>query len=288
MRSHLVFEEKKDKDKTMKMKTRLVLHGNRDRNRYSVRQDPASADLLIVRIVISFTTILRLTLVTADVRGVYMQSRPIQTDLDVRPPKRIDLRRQTVWKLFHFSYGIVEAGRQWLCVIENWLPKTYKAERSVGVDQLFHKMAEDSKINIVAKVVDDLLTSGNEKDVSNFLERFNERFKLGKIDDGSKLKVLGCDLAVTDKRDIQMSMSGYLDRIQITNVTKSRCLDKLDKADETETHAFRSLSGTLLFLGQAVLSQACLDASKMQLVPFVYRTYFKPTVWSANCFALRR
>lgn len=85
-----------------------------------------------------------------------MQSGPIRRELYVRLHKHINCRQNNVWKLLRLSYGIVEAGQQWLCAIEEWLVTTYKAERITGVDQLFLKKGEDGRIILlIAKVVDD-------------------------------------------------------------------------------------------------------------------------------------
>lgn len=120
------------------MKARLVLHGNRYRDQYSVRRDPSSEDLSVIRLVFSLTTLLGFDLVTVDVRGAYMQSGPIQRELYFRPLKNVDLHRQVAWKLLRLPFGIIEAGRQWLCAIEDWMLQEFGAERTYGVEQLFH------------------------------------------------------------------------------------------------------------------------------------------------------
>lgn len=73
-----MYKFKKNDDHTLKLKARLVLHGNRDKDKYIVRRDFASADLNVFRIVISLAQILDFRPATADVKGAYMQSGPIQ------------------------------------------------------------------------------------------------------------------------------------------------------------------------------------------------------------------
>lgn len=59
-------------------------------------------------------------------------------------------------------------------------------------------------------------------------------------------------------------MKEYLDRAQPVSISESRRNKGSDKSNRSETDSFRSLAGTLLYLGQAVLPQASLIASKMQ------------------------
>lgn len=119
--SPFVFKVKDDDDSKLKMKGRLALHGNGDKDRFSVRRDSLSDDLSIVRMIISLSLLLGFNLATAHVKGAYMQSGPNHRDIYVRPRNRIDDRQTSIWKLLHLAYGIYEAGRRWLCTIENWM-----------------------------------------------------------------------------------------------------------------------------------------------------------------------
>lgn len=116
-----------------------MLHGNRDRDIYSVRRDSASADLSIVRLIISLTIILGFEISTADFKSAYMQSGPNQREIYVRPPNRINICQNTVWKLQRLPYGIIEAVWQCLCAIETWMTSVYNTERVPGLEPLFYK-----------------------------------------------------------------------------------------------------------------------------------------------------
>lgn len=96
--SHFDFKVKDDEDGSLNLKARLVLHGHRDRDRYSALRDSASADLLIIHLILSLATLLDFNLVTEDVKGAYMQSDPIRRDLFFRPPKNVFTRHWIVWK----------------------------------------------------------------------------------------------------------------------------------------------------------------------------------------------
>lgn len=92
----------------------------------------------------------------------------------------------------------------------------------------------------------------------------DERFTLGHIGKGSNLKLLGCDVAKCPIGDIKLSMAGFLDRISPIDVSKMRRNNLSAEANKAKIHSYRSLTGTLLYIGQAALPKACLAASKMR------------------------
>lgn len=84
---HNVNKVKYDGIDGLRLKTRNVLHGNRDRDRFGVLRNSASADTSVVRLVLSLGFNLGLDFGTADVKGAYMKSGPTKRGIYVRPPK---------------------------------------------------------------------------------------------------------------------------------------------------------------------------------------------------------
>lgn len=87
--SHVVFKVKNNEDGGLKLKGRIVVHGSRDTDRDLVRSDSAAAEMLIIRMVISLEAILNFYMATADIKGAYMESGPIQRDVLERPLKAV-------------------------------------------------------------------------------------------------------------------------------------------------------------------------------------------------------
>ena len=69
--SHVVYKVKVDEEGEMKLKARIVPHENRDSEKDDVRKDSATAQLGIIRLLLSLTTFLGFTLATADIAGAY-------------------------------------------------------------------------------------------------------------------------------------------------------------------------------------------------------------------------
>lgn len=67
----LGFKNKNDEKNSQTLKARLVLHGNKDRDRLNVRRDSASADLSTPRLVLPLAVILDMDVVAADVKEAY-------------------------------------------------------------------------------------------------------------------------------------------------------------------------------------------------------------------------
>lgn len=262
---HAVYKVKESTDgKELMMKARNVLHGHRDKGRFSVRRDSASADLAVVRLLISLGVLLSFSFGTADVKGAYMQSGPALREIFVQPPREFK-QKGKIWKLSRLPYGIVEEGRQWLCAIENWMVESFDINRVFGDEQLFVRRGQDVKIQlIIAKVVDDFLLAGTESQIQLFFGCIQKEFKLGASKIGRDLKFLGCAIKSLEDGSMEMSTIPHLERIRHLQISRERKSAPNQLANERERSEYRSPAGTILYLGQAILPQACIVASKMQ------------------------
>lgn len=59
-------------------------------------------------------------------------------------------------------------------------------------------------------------------------------------------------------------MPDYMDRIRTINAKRKRYGNSASEASDAEKFEYRRLAGTILYLGQTTLFQACLVASKIQ------------------------
>lgn len=263
--SHVVFNVKDNPDGTLRLKARLVLHGNRDKDRFKVRRDSASAELFIVRLLLSIASMLGFTIATADVKGAYMQSGEINRDIFVRTFEPVSSPRGMLWKLLRLPYGIVEAGRQWLCAVEHWMTTEYKLAQVFGGVQLFCERDENGRITmLVAKVVDDFLIAGKPASVEMFLDKLGSKFELGSVNRTDTHSFLGCRIQCAHDSSIKFGMPEYFRRAAAVQVDRNRRSDTHAVANPRETAQYRTLAGVLVYLGQSALPQAALVASKMQ------------------------
>lgn len=117
---------------------------------------------------------------------------------------------------------------------------------------------------LVAKAVDDFLIVGRPRFIDKFLLLSGKKFDLGEINRSSTHSFLGGKITRSPDGSVLFSMPVYINRASPEHVSRSRRSDSNAKADGRETSEYRSLAGVFVFLGQAVLQQAAMVASKMQ------------------------
>lgn len=269
IRSHVVYKIKTDEAGHRKLKARLCPHGNEDAEKDQVRKDSANAQLSIVRLLLSLTSFLGFKVCTADIKGAFLQSGPIQREIYFKPPREWHYvqkyRKGVLWKLLKMPYGIVEAGRQWMIASEEWMIKEAGLKRVFGISQLFVKRNTNGKIVLlVAKLTDDFLACGNGPMLNEFFSKMQERFEVGMINHGPSFKFGGCEIEINKNGDIKISMKEYWNRIQAIQMTRLRRKAKDCLANAREIQQYRALAGTLLYLGNGTLPQASYVVSLMQ------------------------
>lgn len=275
VRSHVVYKVKTAEDGKREMKARIVPHGNEDDDKDEVRKDSANAQLAVIRLMLSLVTFLGFMVKTADIKGAYMQSGPIQRDIYVRPPREWhyieNYSRGILWLLTKLPYGIVEAGRQWMLAVEEWMLNEAGLTRVSGVGQLFmkrtnlkHKSGKSKILLIVAKLSDDFLVAGLHAEIDAFMDALKKRFIVGRIVDGPLYHFGGCEIRMGGNGDISMSMDTYWNRVQAIHMSRTRRRMRDSLACASEILQYRSLAGILLYLGNGVLPQASLVVSLMQ------------------------
>jgi Reverse transcriptase (RNA-dependent DNA polymerase) len=106
--SHFFFSIKQSSDGHLKLKCRMVPHGNRDREKAGLRTDSSTAQFGTIRLLLSLTVLLNLRLSSIDISGAYLQAEPLTRDIFVRPPPGW-APSGIVWKMLRPAYGLVEA-----------------------------------------------------------------------------------------------------------------------------------------------------------------------------------
>lgn len=263
--SHVVYKTKTDEHGSHTLKARIVPHGNRDTEKDNIRKDSSTAQFDVIRMLLAVCSFVGLRLAMADIKGAYLQSGPIKREVFVRPPREWLGTRGRLWKLKKLPYGIVEAGRQWAKTVEEWMLTTVGFERLRGLNQLYVKRDYQGRIKlIVAKVTDDFICGGDIEITTAFIEQLKNRFEVGKIVIDGKFLFNGCEIEQDASGSIQMSMRSYMTQLAEINLTRERRKQLDAPASENEITAFRSLAGTLLWLGKGVLPPAAYASSTMQ------------------------
>ena len=263
--SHSVAKVKTNEEGKRDLKVRLCPHGNRDSEKDSIRKDSDTVSWLGIRILFAISVFLDFRLGTADIKGAYLQSGPIRRQIYVRPPREWQGPRGMLWLLTKLPYGIVEAGRQWMKTVEDWMLNIARLQRVPGISQLYTKKDTTDRISLlVAKVTDDFLVAGQVEAIKQFMAKLQDRFIVGKVIVDNIFHFNGCEVEQHTDGSIKVSMNRYLERLRPITISRPRRKQRSEKATAQEIRQYRSLSGTLLYLGNAVLPQAALITSLMQ------------------------
>lgn len=86
--SQFVFKIEVD-ESSKRLKARLCPHGNQDKQKGKIREDSAYAGFVVTHLLLTLASAMNFRLGSAGVQEAYLQSEPINRDLNVRPPPEI-------------------------------------------------------------------------------------------------------------------------------------------------------------------------------------------------------
>lgn len=100
--------------------------------------------------------------------------------------------------------------------------------------------------------------------INDFMKKLETEFDVGKIRIEPKITFAGCTIEQDEEGNVLLFMNDYIKRLVPATLSKARRRERSDAATAEEIHEYRSLAGTLMYLGSAVLSQASFVTLRMQ------------------------
>ena len=258
--SHCFFQVKTDGESgKLKLKCRLVPHGNRDREKDKIRKDSATAQFPVIRSLLSAATIPNLRLRDAIVPSRYdLHLRRISASGQAQPrcvcsrSRRMDLVQIRCLEVSCTAYGLAESGRLWRLTVEDWM-KENDVLPVKGVPQMFQKKHSNGTISLLmAKVVDDFLIAGLPNDIQQFHHQIGKRFKVGRFICDKDLIFNRLHISQADKGFITISMQKYIDTIQPIPLDRARRKNQEEKCTLGELKMLQALAGELNWLGHGI------------------------------------
>jgi hypothetical protein len=180
---------------------------------------------------------------SVDFRAAFLQSKILDRDIYVEPPKYLKKGNQ-VWKLKKPLYGLDEASRKfWLRVKEIFKKEGLK---NVNGDEAFYFCYENDKLQgMVLTHVDDFNISGNKTFVDKIVTVLKRELLVSKIEQNQFRFTTGVDILKTEK-GIAISMEEYAKSMEeIEDIRKVKADEKLTK---TEIQMYRKYTGKLSWL----------------------------------------
>ena len=156
--SQVLYKVKRCDDGSLTLKARIAVHGNKGREKNTLKTDSATCPPVGIRILLSLATIFSWTLSKIDFKSAFLQTQA-KRDVYVVPPRECKTRYRHYWLLLSAAYGLVNAGAQWQQLSDDVL-RGFGFLQSVQVPQLFYLKANGKLVVAAVKVVDDIMFAG--------------------------------------------------------------------------------------------------------------------------------
>ena len=130
-----------------------------------------------LKIVLMTAAIFKWKLVKADVKNTFLQTGLAERDVYVIPTRESS-NRKSVWLLLAAAYGLVNANSKWQLQSDTAITNMGLTQCRY-IPQLFYLKKNRKTVLLVAKIVDDMLVTGETSYVKRFVHKFNTQFTLG-------------------------------------------------------------------------------------------------------------
>ena len=242
IKTRWVFTESEDQTKGSKLKARLCVRGDTERNTESIRADSPTAHKDSLKLALAIAANEGFDLVSADIKSAFLQGRSLSRKVYVLPPPEA---RQDgkLWLLQKGAYGLIDGSRLFYLELKDKLEQL--GMRTVSGDQALFTKHEDGKlVGILCVHVDDLLMGGNEQFRNSIHKKLLNIFHFSKIEE-NKFKYLGCEIEKSDDGDIYLNQKDYIMKIEEVNVPAGRNSWKVSESEQKE---IRRVVGELLWV----------------------------------------
>jgi len=258
--SHVLYKVKKLDDGSMKMKARIAPHGNKDKEKSTVKSDSATCPPIGVRVACSIATMKRWATAKIDFTAAFLQAGEATRDVYVIPPRESG-DRMFRWLLMTAAYGLVNAGAKWQEQIDSFLIDT-GFKHVIFIRQLFYMVDEDGSLTAIAvKVVDDILFCGPTDVLKNVIGRISKTYDLGTIVYGpGTFQFSGLTIVQEEDSSITIHAEDKLDAVEAYSIDRNRRKQIDELVNSIELSAYRSVNGQIGWIGAAA-SPFCSFAS---------------------------
>ncbi len=261
--SHTIYKLKRNDDESLKLKARIAPHGNEDSDTELLRTDCNMCSPVGVRVVYVVATIYGWIVIRIDGKTAFLQTGRASRNVYVIPPRE-SFCKDELWLLLTAVYGLINSNAKWQVQSDELMCQLGLVQLTL-IPQLFIKLDNGRLTMIAAKVVDDIILTGEESVTSKFIDDFNAKFKLGTIIRGpGKLRFFG--LQVVQEKDLSICVDGNekLNKIEPYPISNVRRKNYTEPLDQVEKHAFMSINSSLGWLGIAASPFCALYESYLQ------------------------
>ena len=166
----------KEKSDGLCTKARLVIKGFQESNPQVA--DSPTAGKCVTRTFIMLANMFEYKLLCIDVRAAFLQSKPLDRLILVKPPKEKRTDNNMVWRLKKPVYGLNDAARAWYMTVKEELI-LYGCVQMPLDKSVFVYQPNEEFSGFLNVHVDDFLAAGNRDFHEKVLRRLKEKFQIG-------------------------------------------------------------------------------------------------------------
>ena len=249
-------KEKHDGQKT-DYKARLVARGFQEE--YKPQADSPTAMKESIKIFLAMAANQGFHLQSIDIRAAFLQSRSLDRDVFVEPPK--DLKKDGIlWKLKKPLYGLDDASRKFWLKMKDIFKQ--KGLTNVNGDEAFYYQHDGKNlIGMVITHVDDFSVAGTKDFIEDLTLSVQNALTVSKIEK-DKFRFTGIDIQKIGKQ-IVISMEDYANSIEeIKDIRKAKSDDSLTKQ---ELKVYRKYAGKISWLAANTRPDLSITALQMSM-----------------------
>ena len=242
----------------MKPKASLVIRGFEENE--DIQADAPTASKTALRIVLALAANYDWSISTIDVKAAFLQGRPINRDIYIKPPREVSIERK-IWRLRKTAYGLVDAARNWFLSVKEELLKL--SCKQSHLDKAVFRWSYQEKLEVVVLLhVDDFFLTGSKLFNEHVVEELTRKFKIGKRKSGD-FRHVGLKIK-KEETGISVNQDLYAEEIEEVRFdVKGR--SNIDKLDQDETRLLRGIAGQINWISSQTRPDVSFDSLELSV-----------------------
>ena len=243
------------------VKARLTVRGDLEMTE-DIQTDSPTVRKSNIKLVLTASARQHFDIKSQDVSSAFLQSKPIERDIFVRPPRERRIPG-VIWRLKKTVYGLVDASRGfYLNFSQNLMDlgcEKMKMDPAMFIYFDENKNTEEVKepIGLAVTHVDDMLSAGENKFETDVIDKMKSAFKFGSEEE-LDFRYVGLNI-VQYREGIKVDNNHYVQAMELPNMelVKNINLDTVMNSEgQTE---FRSVMGKLTALAHTSRPDICFE-----------------------------
>ena len=222
-------------------KARLVVRGYEE-DTEALDKDSPTCHKESLRTLITICSAQGWTLNTLDIQAAFLQGKPIERPVYVRPPKEANTGK--VWKLNKAAYGLNDASKQWYCRLSQEFQRLGLTKSKLDPAVFFlHETQSSQLVGFVASHVDDVVWAGTQYFSDNVIDKVKSSFNISR-EHQEHFTYVGLKIE-QDQDQINLHQKNYIDEIRSVQTDETLGSDPCREISEKEKKDLRSAIGQL-------------------------------------------